>query len=223
MVGHEQELPIGSEGIVDGLEEIHLDQAASVMADFWPWVWAKQVEAVDAGSGEQPFHEVFAFEAEDLGVVQVSTGDFFADFADSAKEAFDAKEGTLWELFGHVDEERAVAAAKVDFERLVGIGQIRALEALEEMAGDKFTWHGRSRQNMELVRVHSWREVWWIFEAHATQEAGRSKKIRAFVLDVLADWPLVSVRWMRMCVRAISKINYRRLWICTKFGKLLSL
>ena len=120
-----------------------MDEAFTGVAFFWPWVGEEEVDAGGAAEGEEPCEGVGAFEVEDADICQAHAFGFAGDFGDPAGEPFDAEEVAFREMAGHFEEERAVAAADVEFERARGIGEdIRAVETVEVVFREEFD--GRS-------------------------------------------------------------------------------
>ena len=113
VVGLEEELAgAGFEDAFEAGEEfLAIDEAVFVVAFFGPGVGAEEVEAGDAGGGEQPGDGVGAFEAHDFGVGAVGGEGFAGGFFDTAFEALNGEEVAFGMDGGDGGGEGAVAAA----------------------------------------------------------------------------------------------------------------
>lgn len=119
VVGFEEELAgAGFEDAFEASEEfLAVDEAVFVVAFFGPGVGAEEVEAGDAGGGEEPGNGVGAFEAHDFGIGAMGGEDFAGGFFDPAFEALDGEEVAFGMEGGDGGCESSVAAAEVNFER----------------------------------------------------------------------------------------------------------
>ena len=139
VVGLEEELAaIVDEDAVEAVEEFALiDEAAGGVAFLGPGIGAEEVEAGDAGGGEEPADGVGAFEAHDAGVGKLLGVDLAGGFDDAAEHALDAEEVALGVVGGHAGEEGAVAAAEIDFEGAGGVGEDFSAGEFAEVIGGR--------------------------------------------------------------------------------------
>ena len=145
VVGLEEEFAaVVAEDAVEAVEEFALvDEAAGGVAFLGPGVGAEEMEAGDAGGGEEPADGVGAFEAHDAGVGKLLGVDLAPGFDDAAKHALDAEEVALGMVGGHAGEEGAVATAEIDFEGAGGVGEdFSAGEFAEVIGGREEGGHG---------------------------------------------------------------------------------
>lgn len=138
VVGFEEEFAAVGEDAGEAVEELALiDETTGDVALLWPRVGAEEVEAGDAGGGEEPANGVGAFEAHDAGVGKLLVVDLASGFDHAAEHALDAEEIALGVLGGHAAEEGAVAAAEIDFQRAGGVGEDFGAGEFAEVIGGR--------------------------------------------------------------------------------------
>ena len=142
VVGFEEELAgAGFEDAFEAGEEfLAIDEAVFVVAFFGPGVGAEEVEAGDAGGGEEPGDGVGAFEAHDFGIGAVGGEGFAGGFFDTAFEALDGEEVAFGMDGGDGGGEGAVAAAEVDLEGSGGVGEDFRFFEVAEVIGWRKNW-----------------------------------------------------------------------------------
>ena len=143
VVGLEEEFAAVGEDAVEAVEEFALvDETTGDVAFLGPGIGAEEVEAGDAGGGEEPADGVGAFEAHDAGVGKLLVVDLAGGFDDAAEHALDAEEVALRVLGGHAGEEGAVATAEIDVQGSGGVGEdFSAGEFAEMVGGREEGWH----------------------------------------------------------------------------------
>ena len=133
------------ERCVDGVEERIVDQAAALVFPFGPRVGKHHVEDRNRTRREQMLNGVGAFQAQDAKIFQILSPGTPAGFADPAQKPFDAQKIPVRELGGHGDQERAFAAADIDFHRSRARESKVELQRLEIVRWNQLMggWNGR--------------------------------------------------------------------------------
>src|SRR5690606_33092443 len=114
VVGLQQKLAARLQDAGETTEKFLLiDQATAGMALLGPGIRAEQVQAGDAGRGQQPAGRVTALQAQHSGIAETGRLDLAQGLADTAEHALNAEKFALGMVSRQRGEEAAVAAAEL--------------------------------------------------------------------------------------------------------------
>lgn len=116
VVGLEEKLAAGDEDVVQGLEEVALDEASAMVAGFGPGIGEEQVEAAHRMERQKPLHRIAGLQAEDAEVFQLFLLGAAAHFANPTEEALDREDVSIRVVAGEGQREGAVSASEINLE-----------------------------------------------------------------------------------------------------------